>query len=132
LQPYNYVIKTLETEKATLGQVAASWAWLRGIISKISLVDFRDSLIIEIDNRWEKIYHPVYLITWFLHPYHHGEGLNKMWLLYIQEAAYGLFCTFYPDHNQDQFIEEWLNYSNHEGPFSVSSVKNPSFTKFPL
>ncbi|CAG8779435.1 3337_t:CDS:2, partial [Racocetra fulgida] len=76
--------------------------------------DFQDSLIIEINNRWQKIFNPVYLITWFLHPYHHGEGLNPTWLLYIQEAAYGLFCIFYPDYNQDKFIDEWLNYSNHE------------------
>ncbi|CAG8824695.1 6853_t:CDS:2, partial [Racocetra persica] len=134
LKPYDYVIKILETEKATLGQVAASWAWLRGVINKSTFTnnDFQDSLIIEIDNRWQKIFNPVYLITWFLHPYHHGEGLNPTWLLYIQEAAYGLFCTFYPDYNQDKFIDEWLNYSNHEGPFSASSIKNPSFTRFPL
>ncbi|CAG8789285.1 21847_t:CDS:2, partial [Racocetra persica] len=55
---------------ATLGQVAASWAWLRGVINK--------------------------------------------------------------NHNQDQFIDEWLNYSSQERPFSASSVKNPSFTKFSL
>ncbi|CAG8638721.1 10968_t:CDS:2, partial [Dentiscutata heterogama] len=134
LKPCDYVIKILETEKATLGQVAASWAWLRGIVDKSSFTNnnFKNSLIIEIDNRWQKIYNPVFLITWFLHPYHHGKGLNSTWLLYIQEAAYGLFCTFYPDRNQDQFIDEWLNYANQEGPFSASSIKNPSFTKFPL
>ncbi|CAG8825544.1 20393_t:CDS:2, partial [Racocetra persica] len=116
LKPYDYVIKILETEKATLGQVAASWAWLRRVINKSLFTnnDFQNSLIIEIDNRWQKIFNPVYLITWFLHPYHHGEGLNPAWLLYIQEAAYGLFCTFYPDYNQDKFIDEWLYYSNHE------------------
>ncbi|CAG8581991.1 15241_t:CDS:10 [Cetraspora pellucida] len=134
LKPYDCVIKILETERATLGQVAASWAWLRGVINKSSLTnnDFKDSLIIEIDNRWQKIFNPVFLITWFLHPFHHSKGLNLTWHLYVQEAAYGLFCTFYPDRNQDQFIDEWLNYSNQEGPFSASSVKNPSFTKFPL
>ncbi|CAG8463171.1 12130_t:CDS:2 [Cetraspora pellucida] len=134
LKPYDCVIKILEMERATLGQVAASWVWLHGVINKSSLTnnDFKDSLIIEIDNRWQKIFNPVFLITWFLYPYHHGEGLNLTWHLYVQEAAYGLFCTFYPDHNQDQFIDEWLNYSNQEGPFSASSVKNPSFTKFPL
>ncbi|CAG8775254.1 16730_t:CDS:2, partial [Racocetra persica] len=58
--------------------------------------------------------------------------LNPTWLLYIQETAYGLFCTFYPDYNQDIFIDEWLNYSNHEGLFSASSIKNPSFTRFSL
>ncbi|CAG8810540.1 12590_t:CDS:2, partial [Cetraspora pellucida] len=73
LKLYDYVIKILETEKTTLGQ-----------------------------------------------------------LLYIQEAAYSLFCTFYPDRNQDQFIDEWLNYTNQEGLFFVSSIKNPSFTKFLL
>ncbi|CAG8603734.1 1817_t:CDS:2 [Dentiscutata heterogama] len=52
LKPYDYVIKILETEKATLGQVAASWAWLHGIVDKSSFTnnDFKDSLIIEIDN----------------------------------------------------------------------------------
>ncbi|CAI2191804.1 20678_t:CDS:2, partial [Funneliformis geosporum] len=43
-------------------------------------------------------------------------GLNPIWLLYIQEAAYGLFCTIYPNYNQDGFIDEWLNYSNQEAP----------------
>ncbi|CAG8511534.1 11738_t:CDS:2 [Dentiscutata heterogama] len=53
---------------ATLGQVAASWAWLRG--------------------------------------------------------------TIY--HNQDKFIDEWLNYASQEGQFSVSSIQSSSFTRFPL
>ncbi|CAG8509983.1 11750_t:CDS:2, partial [Scutellospora calospora] len=135
LKPYDYIIKILETENATLGQVAASWAWLRETINKSSLInddDFQDFLIMEIDNRWEKIFNPIYLITWFLHPYHHGEGLNPTWHLYIQETAYGLFCIFYPNYDQNKFIDEWLNYSNQEGPFSALSVKNPSFTRLPL
>ncbi|CAG8470903.1 10607_t:CDS:2 [Cetraspora pellucida] len=42
----------------TLGQVAASWTWLREIICKNSFTnnDFQNLLILEIDNHWEKIY----------------------------------------------------------------------------
>ncbi|CAG8499820.1 12692_t:CDS:2 [Cetraspora pellucida] len=108
LKPYDYIIKILETENATLGQ---------------SLHHGHGS---------EKIFNPIYLITWFLHPYHHREELNPTWHLYIQETAYGLFCIFYPNYDQNKFIDEWLNYSNQEGPFSALSVKNPSFTRLPL
>ncbi|CAG8539179.1 9960_t:CDS:2, partial [Dentiscutata heterogama] len=95
LKPYDYVIKILETETAILGQVAASWAWLRETVyrSPFTNNDFQNSLILEINNR-----------------------LNPSWLLYIQENAYSLFCTFYPDHDQDKFIDEWLNYANQEVP----------------
>ncbi|CAG8513028.1 550_t:CDS:2, partial [Cetraspora pellucida] len=113
LKPYDYIIKILETENATLGQVAASWAWFRETINKSSLInddDFQDFLIMEIDN----------------------QGLNPTWHLYIQETAYGLFCIFYPNYDQNKFIDEWLNYSNQEDPFSALSVKNPSFTRLPL
>ncbi|CAG8806878.1 15919_t:CDS:2, partial [Gigaspora margarita] len=36
------------------------------------------------------------------------------------------------NYNQDKFIDEWLNYANHEVPFSAISTQNPSLTKFPL
>ena len=75
----------MESEQATLGQVAASWAWLRGIIEKLpsSESEFKTLMANEIDNRWEKIYSPIFLITWFLHPYHREEGINPAKLLYI-------------------------------------------------
>ncbi|CAG8529771.1 7021_t:CDS:2 [Cetraspora pellucida] len=92
-----------------------------------------DSMFLTLsDDGWTNISKNIYLITWFLHPYHHDERLNPTWSLYIQEKAYGLFCSLYPDYNQDKFIDEWLNYANQEGLFLASSIQNPSFTKFPL
>ena len=35
LKPYDHIIMILESEQATLGQVAAAWAWLREIINKL-------------------------------------------------------------------------------------------------
>ncbi|CAG8726842.1 10986_t:CDS:2, partial [Cetraspora pellucida] len=120
LKLYDYIIKILETENATLGQVAASWTWLCETINKSSLTitnnDFQDFLINEIDNCWEKIFNSIYLITWFLYLYYHEEGLNPTWHLYIQETAYSLFCTFYPNYDQNKFIDELLSYSNQEAP----------------
>lgn len=41
------------TTEATLGQVAASWVWLRGIIEKLpsSKSEFKTLMTNEIDNR---------------------------------------------------------------------------------
>src|SRR5947207_11668535 len=98
LRPYDHIIMILESEQATLGQVAATWAWLRGIIDKLpfSENEFKMLMANEIDNRWKKIYNPIFLITWFLHPCHREEGLNPEKLLQIQEMAYSSFCTLYP------------------------------------
>jgi hypothetical protein len=134
LKPYDHVIMILESDHATLGQVAAAWAWLREIINKLpsSEEEFKNLIANEIDNRWKKIYNPIFLITWFLHPYHHGEGINPEKLLQIQEDAYTLFCTLYPDKNNNDFVDEWLNYQNKEGPFKTESLNNSKLTKTPL
>jgi hypothetical protein len=86
----------------------------------------------EIDSRWKKIYNPVFLITWFLHPYHHGEGINPEKLLQIQEEAYSLFCILYPDKDNAAFVDEWLDYQNKEGPFKAESLNSSKLTKNPL
>ena len=66
LKPYNHIIMILESEQATLGQVAATWAWLREIVNKLpsSENEFKILMANEIDNRWKKIYNPIFLITW--------------------------------------------------------------------
>jgi hypothetical protein len=134
LRPYDHIIMILESEQATLGQVAASWAWLRGIIEKLpfSENEFKTLMVNEIDNRWKKIYNPIFLITWFLHPCHREEGINPTKLLYIQETAYSLFCKLYPDRNSNAFVDEWLDYQNREGPFQAESLNNSKLTKTPL
>ncbi len=64
LKPYDYIIMILESEQATLGQVAAIWAWLREIINRLpsNEREFKTLMINEIDNRWKKIYNPIFLI----------------------------------------------------------------------
>ena len=108
LKPYDHIIMILESEQATLGQVAAIWAWLREIINRLpsSEKEFKILMVNKIDNRWKKIYSPIFLITWFLHPHHHGKGINSAKLLQIQEDAYSLFCKLYPDKDNDAFVEE--------------------------
>ncbi|CAJ0823757.1 7873_t:CDS:2 [Entrophospora sp. SA101] len=68
----------LESEHANLGHVIASWAWLRGVIEKIpsNLDSIKINLGQEIEKRWKKIYDPIFLVTWYLHPFHHGNGIN--------------------------------------------------------
>ncbi|RIA90408.1 hypothetical protein C1645_823400 [Glomus cerebriforme] len=80
---YDHIIMILESEQATLGQVAASWAWLRGIIEKLPSSE---------------------------------KGISPTKLLYIQEIAYSLFCTLYPDKNNNAFVDEWLDYQNQKAP----------------
>lgn len=134
LKPYDHIIMILESEHATLGQVAATWVWLREIVNKLpsSENEFKILMANEIDNRWKKIYNPVFLITWFLHPYHHGKGINPSKLLQIQEDAYSLFCILYPDKNNNAFVDEWLDYQNQEGIFQAESLSSSSLTKIPL
>jgi hypothetical protein len=134
LKPYDHIIMILEAEQATLGQVAATWAWLREIINKLpsSKREFKTLMANEIDNRWKKIYNPIFLITWFLHPYHHCEGINSEKLLQIQEDAYTLFCMFYPDKDNNVFVNEWLNYQNKESLFKAESLNCSKLTKTPL
>ena len=86
----------------------------------------------EIDNRWKKIYNPVFLITWFLHPYHHEKEINPSKLLQIQEDAYSLFCKLYPDKNNNAFVDEWLDYQNKEGPFKAESLNSSKLIQTPL
>ncbi|CAJ0636944.1 9596_t:CDS:2 [Entrophospora sp. SA101] len=78
LKPYEFIIKILESEHANLGHVIASWAWLRGVIEKIpsNLDSIKINLGQEIEKRWKKIYDPIFLVTWYLHPFHHGNGIN--------------------------------------------------------
>ncbi|CAH1770019.1 13805_t:CDS:2, partial [Entrophospora sp. SA101] len=112
LKPYEFIIKILESEHANLGHVIASWAWLRGVIEKIpsNLDSIKINLGQEIEKRWKKIYDPIFLVTWYLHPFHHGNGINPVHTLRIQEFAYNLFCSLYSDLDGNQFIDEWHNY----------------------
>lgn len=134
LRPYDHIIMILESEQATLGQVAATWAWLREIINKLpsNESEFKTLMISEIDNRWKKIYNPIFIITWFLHPYHQGKGIKLIKLLQIQEDAYSLFCILYPDKDNNAFIDEWLDYQNKEGIFKAESLNSSKLTKNPL
>ncbi|CAJ0760922.1 8248_t:CDS:2, partial [Entrophospora sp. SA101] len=108
LKPYEFIIKILESEHANLGHVIASWAWLRGVIEKIpsNLDSIKINLGQEIEKRWKKIYDPIFLVTWYLHPFHHGNGINPVHTLRIQEFAYNLFCSLYSDLDGNQFIDE--------------------------
>ncbi|CAG8758661.1 17699_t:CDS:2, partial [Racocetra fulgida] len=95
LKPYDYIVKILESDKVTLGHISVCWAWLRNIIDELpddsSFLDFKDLMLDEIDNRWKKIYNPIFVITWFLHPYYYGKGIREERLLQLQEDAYSLF-----------------------------------------
>ncbi len=53
LKPYDHIIMILESEQATLGQVAATWAWLREIVNRLPSDEreFKTLMINEIDNR---------------------------------------------------------------------------------
>ena len=53
LKPYDHIIMILESEQATLGQVAATWAWLREIVNKLpsSENEFKILMANEIDDR---------------------------------------------------------------------------------
>jgi hypothetical protein len=134
LKPYDHIIMILESEQATLGQVAATWAWLRAVVNKLpsSENEFKVLMANEIDDRWKKIYNPVFVITWFLHPQYHGKGINPSKLLRIQENAYSLFCVLYPDKDHNAFVEEWLDYQNREGIFQAESLNSSNLTKIPL
>src|SRR6266498_6153689 len=131
LKPYDHIIMILESEQATLRQVAATWAWLREIINRLpsNEREFKTLMINEIDNRWKKIYNPIFLITWFLHLYHYEKGVNLAKLLQIQEDAYSLFCILYPDKDNNAFVDEWLDYQNREGPFKAESLDSLILTK---
>src|ERR1044071_7173626 len=131
LRPYDHIIMILESEHAILGQVAATWAWLREVINKLpsNEREFKTLMINEIDNRWKKIYNPIFLIIWFLHPYHQGKGIKLTKLLQIQEDAYSLFCILYPDKDNNAFIDEWLDYQNKEGIFKAESLNSSKITK---
>src|SRR4051794_18467045 len=60
LQPYDYIIKILESEGAILGQVVASWAWLKYKIENVSsnYDEIKRFMIEKLDDRWKKIYDP--------------------------------------------------------------------------
>ncbi|CAG8741791.1 4119_t:CDS:2, partial [Dentiscutata heterogama] len=137
LKPYDYIVKILESDKVTLGHISVCWAWLRKIINELpddsNFLDFKDLMLDEIDNRWEKIYNPIFVITWFLHPHYHGKGIREERLLQLQEDAYSLFCLLYPDKDNDAFIDEWLMYQNYEKFFNKNlSLNHPSITQSPL
>jgi len=53
LKPYDHIIMILKSEQATLGQVAATWAWLREIVNRLPSDEreFKTLMINEIDNR---------------------------------------------------------------------------------
>ncbi|CAG8701368.1 13170_t:CDS:2, partial [Funneliformis mosseae] len=127
LRPYGHIIMILESEYATLGQVVATWAWLREVINKLpsNEREFKTLMINEIDNQWKKIYNPIFLITWFLHPYHQGKGIKLTKLLQIQENAYSLFCILYPDKDNNAFIDKWLDYQNKEAEFAYRPFSIP-------
>src|SRR6266498_3505502 len=110
LKPYDHIIMILESEQATLRQVAATWAWLREIVNRLPSDEreFKTLMINEIDNWWKKIYNSIFLITWFLHPYHHGKGVNLAKLLQIQEDAYSLFCILYLDKDNNAFCRQCM------------------------
>ena len=112
LRPYDHIIMILESEHTILKQVAATWTWLKEVINKLpsNEREFKTLMINEIDNRWKKIYNPIFLIIWFLHPYHQGKGIKLTKLLQIQEDVYSLFCILYPDKDNNAFIDEWLDY----------------------
>jgi hypothetical protein len=133
LKPYEFIIKILESEHANLGHVVASWAWLRGTIEKIpsNIDSIKINLEQEIEKRWKKIYDPIFLVTWYLHPFHHGDGINPIHTLRIQEFAYNLFCSLYPELDDDQFVDEWHNYLYKESYFKSNSLWQPSITKNP-
>ena len=134
LKSYDHIIMILESEQATLGQVIATWAWLREIVNKLpsSENEFKILMANEIDDQWKKIYNPVFLITWILHSYHHEKEINLSKLLQIQEAAYSLFCILYPDKDNNAFVDEWLDYQNQEGIFQAESLNSSKLTKIPL
>jgi len=52
LKLYDHIIMILESEHTTLGQVAATWVWLREIVNKLpsSENEFKILMANEIDN----------------------------------------------------------------------------------
>ncbi|CAG8717739.1 14186_t:CDS:2, partial [Dentiscutata heterogama] len=100
--------KILKSGKVTLGHISIYWAWLRKIINELpdddDFLDFKDLMFDEIDNRWEKVYNPIFSI-----------------LLIISRK------------DNDTFIDEWLMYQNYKKIFKKDSLFNhPSIAKSPL
>ena len=126
--------KLFESDNMTLAQITTSWAWLAGILENLPppLLEVKTFLRNKLNNRWQKIYDPAFIVSWTLHPSNDPNYLMYGVALDIQEMAYQLFKKLYPHYNINAFLEGWLAYRNKIGIFSKQSLWAPIFINNPM
>ena len=107
IRPYDCMTKLFESDNMTLAQITTSWAWLAGILENLPppLLEVKTFLRNKLNNRWQKIYDPAFIVSWTLHPSNDPNYLMYGVALDIQEMAYQLFKKLYPHYNINAFLE---------------------------
>ena len=134
MRPYDCMTKLFESDNMTLAQIMTSWAWLAGILENLppALSEVKIFLYNKLNNRWQKIYDPAFIVSWALHPSNDPNYLTYGITLDIQEMAYQLFKKIYPNYNVNAFLEGWLAYRNRTGIFNKQSLWTPIFINNPM
>lgn len=89
----------------------------------------KDTILINYQQRWEKMYHPVIIISYYLDPRYRGQELaEKYSFTFIANEI-----SKYIDQDlSGQLAKELLYYNNKTGPFNLSMFWKSEATKNPI
>ncbi|CAG8443863.1 11423_t:CDS:2 [Scutellospora calospora] len=97
LELYSLVPIILESQYATIADAVYLWCRMQKISYTI-YDNFQNYIISRIKYRWQRIYNPVFLISWLLHPkYFLAKVIHPELLTFVKKEASTLFSRLFPD-----------------------------------
>ena len=112
----------LESSTARLSHFVRGWAVMRQSIGSLPDSPFRAELVSIIDKRWEKIYHPMYILAYAVDPKCCAARIKPLQIPTLLCLARDFFLRFDPTGDVNKFSKSFANYLNREGSFDNEAL----------
>ncbi|CAG8711336.1 14867_t:CDS:1, partial [Cetraspora pellucida] len=133
LETYSLIPIILESRQATYADTVYFWAKMQIMVNTIDDVNFKQYVSTRIQHRWDRMYHPLFLVCWSLHPqYVLSNAIRPELATVIKKEASLLFESLFPNKDIIRFRKQLIDWKNKAYPFDFEGNWDDYLIKDPV